>query len=265
MNKLLLKQKLPTILSIAASIGVGITTVAGIRATPKAWALIAEAENKKGSELTKSETALAVSPAYITTMIIGMCTISCIFGANALNRRYQASLIGAYTLLDQTFKEYRNKTKELYSDEADTEIRASICRDKYRQLCDITPEGDRMLFYDGFSERYFDSTVEFVQGAEYHFNRNFQLRGYASVNEFYAFLGQEPIEGGDVLGWSYDAGIDYGYEWIDFDHIKVVMDDGLECYLILMPFEPVMITESENDRTQIANSISPVMKGDESE
>lgn len=38
-----------------------------------------------------------------------------------------------------------------------------------------------------------------------------------------------------VLGW---APKDEGEYWIDFNHRKTVMDDGLEVYIIEMPFEP---------------------------
>ena len=30
----------------------------------------------------------------------------------------------------------------------------------------------------------------------------------------------------------------YGYQWIDFDHVKDVLDDGTEYYRIEMPFSP---------------------------
>ena len=72
--------------------------------------------------------------------------------------------------------------------------------------------------------------------AEYHLNRNYILRGYAYLNEFYVFLGIEETDYGSVLGW---APNDDGMYWIDFNHSKTVLDDGLEVYIIEMPFEPV--------------------------
>lgn len=66
-------------------------------------------------------------------------------------------------------------------------------------------------------------------------NRNYTLRGYSVLNELYEFLGLETTDNGSVLGW---MPTDEGEYWIDFNHRKVVMDDGLECYIIEMPFEP---------------------------
>ena len=75
----------------------------------------------------------------------------------------------------------------------------------------------------GTADIYFQSTKADVIEAEYHLNRNFQLRGSASMREFFAFLGildKFPEAFEDYLGW--DAGImieDWGIEpWIDFDH-----------------------------------------------
>ena len=70
--------------------------------------------------------------------------------------------------------------------------------------------------------------------AEYNLNRNYILRGCASLNEFYEFLGLEPKDYGDVLGWTV-------YEeifWIDFNHRKAIIEDDLECYIIEMPYCP---------------------------
>lgn len=72
--------------------------------------------------------------------------------------------------------------------------------------------------------------------AEYHLNRNYVLRGYAVLNEFYDFLGLENTDYGADLGWIADG--DDGIFWIDFNHRKVVMDDGLECYIIECMYEP---------------------------
>lgn len=75
--------------------------------------------------------------------------------------------------------------------------------------------------------------------AEYHFNRNFALRDYADLNELYSFLGLPQTEYGATVGWGRYAGESvYGYQWVDFVHIKEHMDDGTEYYRISIPFGP---------------------------
>jgi len=244
MNKLLghsmifLKRNSSTILTCIGAAGVVATSVMAVKATPKAMLLLEEAKEKKGEDLTKLEVVKTAAPAYIPSVIIGASTIACIFGANVLNKHRQASLMSAYALLDNSYREYRNKVEELYGEETDNRIISEIAKDNYKE--DDAPSNDeKQLFFDYYSIRYFESTMEDVLRAEYTFNKNFVENGYASLNDFYKSIGLEPLGSGFDVGWSLRAGKAlYGYSWIDFEHEKAVMDDNLECYIITMPNPP---------------------------
>lgn len=242
------KRNSATILTCAGGAGVVATSVMAVKATPKAMKLLEEAKKEKGEELTKMETVKVVGPTYIPTIITGAATLACIFGANILNKRQQAALMSAYALLDTKYKEYKDKVKELYGEETHNEIINAIAVEKADKVnvhaeclcanCDLSLEendGEPKLFYDEHSNRYFETTIEQVIQAEYHANRNFTLRGYVYLNEFYEFLGLELTEYGDVMGWAINDDEIY---WIDFNHRKVVMDDGLEVYIIEAIYPP---------------------------
>lgn len=201
-----------------------------------------------GVVLTKWETVKIAGPSYATVIGLGLATMACIISADMLNQKKQASLISAYALLDQSYKEYKNKVKEIYGEEAHNEIINSIMIEKAEEIgvrgsylginFDLSLEkndGESKIFYDGHSGRYFEATIEQVMNAEYHLNRNYILRGYSYLNEFYEFLGIEETDYGSVLGW---APNDDGMYWIDFNHRKLIMEDGLEVYIIEMSFEP---------------------------
>ena len=247
-SKLFFKRNASTILTTIGGVGVIATSVMAVKATPKALELIEKAKEEKGEELTKMEVVKASGKVYIPAVLVGVSSLVCIFGANDFNKRQQASLISAYALLENSYKEYKGKLKELYGEEAHQNIINSIMVEKaentYIQAsclcadCDLSMEestGDPVLFYDEHSARYFEATIEQVLGAEYHLNRNYILRGYSYLNEFYEFLGLELTDYGSVLGW---APVDDGMYWIDFKHRKVLIDDELECYVIEMPYEP---------------------------
>ena len=147
--------------------------------------------------------------------------------------------MSAYALLDNSYKESKKKVIELYGEESDAHVKANIAKDKYEDT-DIRPENGKQLFYDYFSERYFESTIEDVQRAEYRLNRTLTMRDYVYLNEFYELLGIDTIDAGYVLGWSVGSCLAcYWQNWIDFTHEKVVMDDGLECYIVTMQCEPI--------------------------
>ena len=213
-----------TVLTCLGGVGLIATTVLAIKATPKALQLLEEEEKeKKGEDLTTWETVKTTGITYLPTVITGTATLACIFGANALNKRQQASLMSAYALLDSSYKKYRRKVVELYGEETHKEIVDAIAVEEAKEAymhasnlgvdCTQFLEEDYsepVLFYDEYGKRYFEAQIEQVILAEYHYNRNYTMRGFALLNEFYEFLGLEQT------------------------------DYGLECYIIEMLFEPTM-------------------------
>lgn len=235
-----LKKNAPTILTYVGSAGVVATAISAAKATPKAVRLLEAAKEEKGENLTKLEKVKVAGPAYIPTILFGAATIACVFGANVLNKQQQAALASAYAILDKSYKDYRAKVKEMYGDDADTEVKAEIAKDKYKEE-DVKTEDDKLLFYDSFSERFFNATMEDVKDAETEINRIIICDGGAFVNEFYDLLGIPTVPGGDQLGWSVCALSEMTWEpWLYFDHTKKTMDDGKEYYVITMNLEPIM-------------------------
>lgn len=247
-SRLFIKRNASTILTCLGGVGVVATTITAVKATPKALRLIEEAEQKKGERLTKWEKVKTAGPTYIPTVGLGISTLVCVFGSQILNKKQQAALMSVYALVDQTYKDYRRKLKGLYGEEVDQEVREAIAIEKAEDVgvrgsylgtnCDLSLEesnGEPQVFYDEHSGRYFESTIEQVLTAEYHLNRNYILRGYSYLNEFYEFLGIEETDYGSVLGW---APNDDGMYWIDFNHRKLESEEGKDIYIIEMPFEP---------------------------
>lgn len=249
-----LKKNGSTILSACAIGGVIFTTVLAIKATPKAVELIKD-DSRKNHEgdpyaYTKKEAIESAWKCYIPTFVSAGATICCIASANILNHKTQKSITGAYILLENSFREYKNKLKELYGEEVHNSVVDAIAKEHVSDVyissqgllgyssLDISdtknPEKVR-LFYDAYSKRYFETTLARVIEAEFHINRNYVMGGWVPANEYYEFLGLESIENGDILGWS-------AYElelcWIDFNHRVTYLDDGTEVIVIEMEFWP---------------------------
>ena len=244
-----LEFKTSTILTIVSGVGVVVTAVMTARATPKALDLLMDAKFEKSDDLTTAEKIKTALPAYLPSIAVGSATIVCVLGANILSKKSQASIVSAYTLLDQSYRDYQRKLKELYGVEAHEKIQESLAIEKAKDVyisndylgmvnCDLYLDksvGKPVLFYDPISERYFEATVEQVMNAEYHLNRNFAIGGAAILNELYDFLGIAHIPEGDEMGW---APTDEGEFWIEFNHVKSELPDGRTFYIIEMPFAP---------------------------
>lgn len=159
-----------------------------------------------------------------------------------MDKRNQVSLMSAYAMLNESYKQYRKSAKIVYGENADDKIHAEMAKDAVVSTydwgyqvynMDMDSESERLLFYDLSSKKYFRTTMAAVLNAQYHVNRNLAIRGDCSLNKYLSFLGVEGIDGGDDIGWD----ITYMVEemdcyWLDFDNYKSTSEDGLECIII---------------------------------
>lgn len=233
-TQLFVKRNASTILTVVGGAGVVTTTVLAIKATPKALVLLDNAHEQKGEDLTKLEKVKVAAPVYIPTIVTGVTTLACIFGANMLNKRQQAALMSAYALLDNSYKEYKKKVEELYGEDANDQIKKKLAEDNYEPT---NVKDDEKLFYDEYSGQFFKSTLAKVKVAEYNLNRNIHTRGWGELNEFYEELGIDDFEEYSALGWSEGGNYEmYWQAWVDFQHTKATLEDGTE-YFVLSTFE----------------------------
>ena len=235
-----IKRNASTILTCMGGLGVAATAVIAVKATPKAMKLIEQAKEEKGDELTKWEITKVAAPTYIPAISVGVATVACIFGANMVNKCHQAALMSAYALLDQTHKDYKRKTKEIYGDDAYKRINEELVKEEYNKN-EVTTNGETQLFYDMYSKRYYESTMDKVKEVEYLLNRKIAVGCCATIDDYYRCLGIDGIESGDIIGWTSGMLMDYYWQsWVDFNYEKAIMDDGLECYIVWTNQEPVI-------------------------
>lgn len=251
-----LKKASPTILTCLGALGVVATAVLAVKATPKAIERIEDAKEAKSAEnsekLTRMETIGACWTCYAPAAMTGIATIGCIFGANTLNRRQQASLASAYALLNRTYQDYKRSVKNVFGEEGHKRVLQDMAIQKVSDdhiiyapglvtsVCsdfeDATEE--RRVFYDRISDRYFESTIGKVLQAEMHLNRNLAQFGENSLNQFYELLGIDPIPEGDKIGWYIDDEAANNEEFfVLFSHPHMSIDDGptrepVDCWII---------------------------------
>lgn len=261
MNKaqLFLKKNSSTILTWLGAAGVVATSVLAVKATPKALELIADETNRQNNEILEEAIANNWEPTreyvrklkpievvktawkpYIPAIITGAATITCIFGANVLNKRQQASLLSAYALLDNTFKEYRRQTRVLYQEEA-TNLEHEVIKSKFNPNMKL--HEDKELFFDYQAMRYFESTFEEVDHAAFKLNEKLSMNGLACLNDFYDTLGIDHVPYGYQLGWTtFTSDKIYGNTPLDFSYEKTIIDDGsedgIECYIMTINCPP---------------------------
>lgn len=204
------------IISFVAAGGVIGTALLAIKANEKLKAIdLLEIEEK---ERTKKK-ILACAP----VVLMGIGTIACIFSAHAIMIHEIKSLSGLYSIAAAKLGEKRAMDVEL-----------PIVRRKKRNDYDIVNDfkncdEEKRLFYDNWSNRYFYATISEVLSAESAINHHYVMGCIPCINDLYDILGLPHTEFGRTNGWTNSDGNVY---WIDFQHTKVTMDDGLECWIL---------------------------------
>ena len=254
MNRQFWNRNASTVLTCLGGAGVVVTSVMAVKATPKALKKIETAEQEEGEELSKWEKMKVAGPSYVPAVMIGAATAMCVIGANLLTSRRQANIASAYALVNESYKQYQNKVREIYGEEAHQEIMELIAAEKAENVGVQAPGfvdnnrlyidekcGETRLFYDEYGDRFFEATLEQVISSEYHLNRNYTLRGYTVLNELYDFLGLEPTDYGSEVGWIAN---DDGKYWIEFDNREINIK-GVDSILISMSFAPSLEWQEE--------------------
>lgn len=250
--ELFLRKHSSTILTVVGAAGVVATSVLAVKATPKALKLIEDERYRRkecGSmlsdnssyetvvipDLTRLEIVKVAWKPYIPATIVGVSTIACIFGANYLSTKAQASLMSAYALLDSTYREYREKTKEICEEKA-TNVKHEMLKTKFDK--NMALHSYKELFWDDLSMRYFESTFAELENAEREINDQLSSSGFACLNDLYDILGIPRVPYGYQMGWTtMNTDIVYGTSsLLTFNYEKAELEDGLECNIITITF-----------------------------
>ena len=236
---------IPIALTAVSAVGVVATAVLTAKCATKAEKILAGRRENDGN--TK-ETVIDICRCYAPAIACGTATVVCIVSNGVLTYKQQKALTGVCMLARESLGRYQSKVKELYGPETHQRIIDELVKEDLDDV-HVTSSGffgsetldfegiseDEPIhtFYDEFSNRYFDSTIEHVLQAEYHLNRNWALGDAVTVNDFYEFLGLCALADGDNMGWDWEMGI----SWLDFNH-RVIHKNGEKVLVIEMVFTP---------------------------
>lgn len=225
------KQRSPIILTGFAVAGVISTVILTVKATHDATVdiiMAEEANDRKG--LSFKEKAQLSWTRYIPATAVGASTIACIIGAQSINARRQAALVGAFAITENAFQEYKDHVIETLGKGKDKKIRDEIIQ----KQVDQNPPGSEMvvigagnvLCLDTYTGRYFESTMEKIRGAQNDFNQGL-LNGemYMSLNELYHMLKLPETVVGEQVGFSPE-------NLLDIQFSTALSEDGRPCLAI---------------------------------
>lgn len=203
-----LKRNGPTILTIGASAGVVATSYLTGKAVLKADRIM---NDLSFEELKSIDTKKKLIPVYIPPVIAGTATIACVIGAHLMNKKIQAGLFAAYTMLDTTYKAYRLHVG--LDTDADKEAMSAV-HDVYIKyntpaVQDMRPSEEYILWRDDYHQHPYWATENDIYKATAYLNKllldpNSGRYGDVCLADFYAFVKTEHEDSDSLWGWTFD-------------------------------------------------------------
>lgn len=194
-------------------------------------------EQKKALCKEYAKTGGELTILYMPAIGLGALSIGSILWGHNLLRKRTIALAAAYTTLDQSFADYRERVIERYGEDVDTELKLNA---HYEEMPILDEDGnatertEKRLVLDGeptgymriFSPQYSDAAegnieydLFFLRSQERAWNN--VLRARLSKNVYFSEvllqLGFKNAETGLATGWIYDKSKDgVGDNYIDF-------------------------------------------------
>lgn len=244
---LVVKKNSPVIMFVGGTVGMVGTAVLASRATLKLEVVIEDMEKKRilitqdkasyklamnDIHVLKIQTLVKIGKLYAPAICLGVLSIGALTGAHVTLTKRNTAIMAAYATLDRGYKEYRQRVRDEYGDEAERKIRYNgqtgnyvvegedgkkvktpVSRSRlegpYSEYARLWSE-DTTNSYNAFPEY----NLAFLTSKQNWLNDRLRARGHVFLNEAYDELGLERSKAGAVVGWLLDGGNSDNY--IDF-------------------------------------------------
>lgn len=255
------KKYSPEILVVAGVIGTVTSAVMACKATTKINTILDKSKNdidlihtalehpetlteeytvedsKKDLAIVYARTGVEIVKLYAPSVALGALSITSMLASNNILRKRNIALAAAYTTVDKTFKQYRNRVVERFGKELDRELRYNI-RAKEIEESVTNDKGENEIVkktvavvddpneYSDYARFFDDGCTGWEKDAEYnlmflkhqqnHANDLLRTNGYLFLNDVYDMLGIPRTKAGQVVGWIYDEKNPIGDNFVDF-------------------------------------------------
>lgn len=137
------KKVVPVILSVVGSAGVIGTGYLAVRAGQKNPTKPLPVEGE-----TKFKYFIRTLKPYIPTIAVGTATIASITASTIMSKKIEASLSATVLMLEQGYKKYKGKVKDVLGEDKHKEILAKIAEDDYKDY--PAKKGEKELFQNEY-------------------------------------------------------------------------------------------------------------------
>ena len=214
-------------------------TEAGEMKTNEGVISYTEEDAKKDTTIVYAQTAVKFVKLYGPAVAVGTLSIASILAGHNILRKRSIAIAAAYTAVETSFKEYRNRVIERFGAELDRELKYNIKskeieetvidengKEKTVKKTIEVVDSDQLSKYSPYAKFFDETSLGWERDADYNLmflrrqqdyaNEKLKSRGHLFLNEVYDMLGIARTKAGNVVGWIYDEKNPIGDNYVDF-------------------------------------------------
>ena len=199
-----------------------------------------EEDFQKDTVIVYTQTAVKLAKLYGPSVVIGAASIACIIGSHNILTKRNAALAAAYTAVDKTFKEYRNRVVDRFGKEVDKQLRYNIKAKEFEETTvdengnekTETVTKDVAEIHSSDYAKFFDESCPgwtkdaeqnkyFLLCQQNYANEMLKAQGYLFLNDVYKLIGVPATRAGQIVGWVYDEKNPVGDNYVDFNIMDI--------------------------------------------
>lgn len=193
-------------------------------------------DSKKDLTIIYAQTGLKYVKLYAPSVVLGALSITAIISSNNILRKRNVALAAAYTAVDKSFKNYRNRVVERFGKEFDKELRYNIKSKEIEEtvvdddgkekkikktvnVASVDEPSDYARFFDEYCAGWTKDSeynLMFLKAQQAHANNLLREQGYLYLNTVYDMIGIPKTKAGQVVGWVYDESNPDIDNYVDF-------------------------------------------------
>jgi hypothetical protein len=222
-----IKEGSPVLLAGVGAVGVIATAVLASRATMKASAVLAEADEnlskvETDQDVVEVRTAITIAKLYAPAVIVGAITLGAMTGSVVILKRRHAAMSAAFAATNTAFNKYRER---VVTDQGEGKDREYMYGGEKIEIVEEGPNGPETrtvtaISVDDIREgkgspyaKVFDEwnnnynrqipgrNADFISQQMLWANDLLLNRGWLTLNDVYDLLGFEPTAAGMRVGW----------------------------------------------------------------
>lgn len=197
-----------------------------------------EEDSKKDLTIIYAKGCLNVAKLYTPAVVLGVVSLTCILASHGIIHKRNTALAAAYTAVDSSFKEYRQRVVDRFGKELDRELKYNIKTKEVEETV-VQEDGTETVVKKEVSliddpnlpstyAKYFDdlctgynpddheSNLKFLKLQQKYATQRLETVGHLFLNEVYDMLGIPRTTAGAIVGWVYDKENPIGDNFVDF-------------------------------------------------